>query len=116
MSAFVCSDTHFAVVAKLLFDKAEDSQKFADLLKRENIRSVNHRYSSNVRFRKVDLKSISDADLGRYSLHDALKLLECIDYQSCEPADYNNVLYELASSLLIARGARSSQASVSWSI
>ena len=115
MSAFMCTDTQFAVVAKFLFDDAALAQSFADGLKRENIRSVNYRYKESSRFSPVKLSAISDADMARYTMHDALKLLECIDYQSCEHPTYNKVPYELASSLLIARGARSSQSSV-WSV
>jgi hypothetical protein len=115
MSAFLCTDTQFAVVAKFLFDDAALTQSFADGLKRENNRSVNYRYKEHLRFRSVKLSAVSDADLAYYTMHDALRLLVCIDYQSCEHPTYNKVPYELASSLLIARGARISQSSV-WSI
>ena len=115
MSAFICTDTQFAVVAKFLFDDAALTQSFANGLKRENIRSVNYRYKERSRFSPVKLAAVSDADIAYYTMHDALKLLECIDYQSCEHPTYDKVLYELASTLLIARGARSSQSSV-WSI
>jgi hypothetical protein len=115
MSAFICSDTQFAVVAKFLFDDAALTQSFANGLKRENIRSVNYRYKERSRFSPVKLAAISNADIAYYTMHDALKLLECIDYQSCEHPTYDKVPYELASTLLIARGARSSQSSV-WSI
>jgi hypothetical protein len=55
MSAFICSDKHFAVVAKALFASPTQAQQFADALKRENIKSVNHRYNESYRFRKVKL-------------------------------------------------------------
>lgn len=116
MSAFICSDTQFAVVAKHLFDDAGLAQSFANSLKRENIRSVNYRYRERSRFSPVKLSAVSDADMARYTMHDALKLLECIDYQSCEHPTYDKVPYELASTLLVARGASSAQASVIWSI
>lgn len=112
MSAFMCTDTQFAVVAKFLFGDAGLAQAFADGLKRENIRSLNYRYKERLRFRSVKLSAVSDADLAYYTMHDALRLLECIDYQSCEHPTYNRVPCELASNLLIARGARISQSSV----
>jgi hypothetical protein len=111
MSAFMCTDTQFAVVAKFLFDDAALAQSFADGLKRENLRSVNYRYKERMRFRPVKLSAINDADLAYYTMHDALSMLECIDYQSCEHPTYDKVPYELASSLLVARGARISQSS-----
>ena len=115
MSAFMCTDYEFAVVAKFLFTDAALAQSFADGLKRENLRSVNYRYKERMRFKPVDLAAVSDDSMNHRTMHDALRMLECIDYQSCEHPTYNKVPYELASSLLIARGARSSQSSV-WSV
>ena len=76
MSAFVCSDKHFAVVAKYLFPgDLMRQQFFADHLKRENIKSVNHRYNEHTRFRKVNLDDATADDLRLYNMHDALRLL-----------------------------------------
>jgi hypothetical protein len=111
MSAFICSDRHFATVAQWLFSDAHAAQLFADALKRENIKSVNHRYGEKTRFRRVNL---AQADLAKLTHHDILCLLECINYQSCEHPTYNNIFYKLAHRLLMASGAQSDQSSL-WS-
>jgi hypothetical protein len=104
MSAFICSDKHFAVVAKALFASPTAQQQFADALKRENIKSVNHRYKESTRFRKVDLNAATADDVNQYDGHDMLCLLMCIDYQSCEHPDYNNTYFSLAERMLRALG------------
>jgi hypothetical protein len=108
MSAFICSDKHFAVVAKALFASPIVAQRFADALKRENIKSFNHRYNESTRFRKVNLKAATADDVKQYDGHDILCLLNCIDYQSCEHPDYNNTYLGLAERLLEAQGNRCS--------
>ena len=114
MSAFICSDAQFATVAKWLFSDDHTAQRLADALKRENIKSVNARYGDKTRFRRVDL---SAARLDRFTHHDILRMLECIDYQSCEHAEYDDVFFKLASRLLIANGADTGKASANlWSI
>lgn len=105
MSAFLCSDKHFAVVAKALFTNGTAAQQFADALKRENIKSVNHRYSPKTRFRKVDLDSATAADVAQYDGSDILVLLKSIDYQSCEHPDYDRTRIDLAERWLSANGA-----------
>jgi len=115
MSAFICSDKHIATVADHVFTDGDDAQRFADKLKRENIRSVNHRYSERTRFVPVDMtRSAKD----EYTPTDVCWLLACLDYQSCEHPDYDSTLITLAQDLLIARGAnhdRDGNPSV-WSI
>jgi hypothetical protein len=105
MSAFICSDKHFAVVAKALFAQHTSAQQFADALKRENIKSVNYRYGESTRFRKVDLNAATADEVKQYDGHDLLCLLTCIDYQSCEHPDYNNLYLELAQRWLRVQGA-----------
>jgi hypothetical protein len=108
MSAFICSDKQFAVVAKALFASPAAAQHFADALKRENIKSFNHRYDETVRFRKVNLDAATYDDVNQYDGHDIMCLLACIDYQSCEHHDYNNTHFLLAERLLHAQGNRCS--------
>ena len=115
MSAFICSDKQFAAVAKAIFVDAKRQQQFANALKRENVKSVNHRYKDNVRFSKVNLHSCSVFEFSQYSDDDVAKLLECIDYQSCEHPTYNDMNYKLAELLLRARGANPARSQV-WSI
>ena len=105
MSAFICSDKHFAVVAKALFASPTEAQQFADALKRENIKSVNHRYNERTRFRKVDLDAATKADVNQYDGSHILVLLDCIDYQSCEHPDYDRTRIELAKRWLRIQGA-----------
>ena len=117
MSSFICSDKQFAVVAKIVFGYPHQQQSFADMLKRHNIRSVNERYSERNRFRKVDLSVVSDKATLDYSPHDALRLLECIDYQSCDASDYDDTLISLARRFLQKMGADSNKAQPNlWSI
>ena len=108
MSAFLCSDKHFAVVAKHLFVTEDAQQFFADHLKRENIKSVNYRYAHHgkpMRFRKVNLFAATPDDVQTYTIHDILRLLECVEYQSCEHPDRNEVPSVLAERLLKSLGA-----------
>lgn len=115
MSAFICSDRHIATVADHVFADADDAQRFADKLKRENIKSVNSRYNERTRFTPVDMtQSIKD----RYTPSDVCWMLECLDYQSCEHQDFDRVTITLAIDLLIARGARYEKdgAPTVWSI
>jgi hypothetical protein len=115
MSAFVCSDRQFAVVAKSLFVDARRQQQFADALKRENIKSVNHRYGERTRVTRVKLSACPETEVSWYLPDDVAALLNCIDYQSCEHPDYNDVHYKLAELLLHARGANP-QRSQLWCI
>lgn len=105
MSAFICSDRQFAVIAKWLASSPSRQQTIADTLKRENIKSVNWRYKESNRFRKVNLNSCTLGDLDLFTVNDIFALLSCVDYQSCEPTDYDDTIYALAADLLLARGA-----------
>ena len=86
MSAFICSDKHFQAIA----DYAESmgahikAQNVADILKKENVKSYNHRYSEKVRFSKVKF----DKDQEGYSAADVFQLVNSLMYQSCEHPDY----------------------------
>lgn len=115
MSAFICSDRQFAVIAKWLSTSPARQQTIADTLKRENIKSVNWRYGERNRFRKVDLSTCAHGDLDAFNANDILALLNCVDYQSCEPTDYDDTIFTLASALLIARGAIANSSKY-WSI
>lgn len=117
MSAFICSDKHFAVVAKAMFAELHEQQAFANHLKRENIRSVNYRYKEKTRFSKVNLEAAKAADVRQYDGHDIHQLLDCIDYQSCEHPDYDATMYKLATRLLSAQGSNPKAAKPNlWSI
>lgn len=115
MSAFICTDRQFATVARWLFADDATAQRFADGLKRENVQSVNYRYGSKNRARRVDLDSVTLGDVNAWTGHDVAGMLACIDYQSCEHDDYNDAPLKLAQRLLYATGADKDQSTV-WSI
>jgi hypothetical protein len=95
MSAFICSDRQFvAVVAAYNAAQphplpAAQLQELANLLKRENIRSVNWRYNERTRFEPVQFEQTA-IDIGTEGITTAMaiQLANCIDYQSCERDDY----------------------------
>lgn len=115
MSAYICSDRQFATIAKFLFTAEKRQQIFADNLKRENVRSVNTRYNEKTRFKKVDLNSASVDSIPDFSAADILRLLACVEYQSCEHADYDDTGMSLAVRLLIPE-TKKDPVSVIWSI
>jgi hypothetical protein len=117
MSSFICSDRHFATVAKALFIQRDKQQRFADALKRENIKSVNHRYGERNRFRAVNLDSVSGTDMDAFNHHDIMRLLKCIDYLSCDAPDYDDTLLCMTERYLTTKGADANKAQPNlWSI
>ena len=81
MSAFICSDLHFSVIANTLAQKATDIQSLADKLKAVNIDSVNFRYTEKTRKTKVKLVDVSGHN---FNSADLMNLIRCYEYQSCE--------------------------------
>src|SRR3954465_2563656 len=106
MSAFIVSDQHihaivsFAVMCQARTNSTAfygtrkhtdlrepaDRTKLGQLLLKENYKSVGHRYreaddfSGDYRFKQVTVPSAVEM----------LKLLSCLDYQSCEHPDYRD--------------------------
>lgn len=95
MSAYICEDSIFSTLgafAALTVDGLS-AQDAANILKHQNIKSVNCRYNENEALTSADLKtSIVDADRGAI-----LAMCSEYDYQACETDDYN----ESAAALLI---------------
>ena len=94
MSAFICSDLHIASLSKWFTDtkqieSVEITQSIANSLKRINIKSVDYRYDEKSRVLKCSLKAIKEIDANI-----ALKLAQCLDYQSCELPNYRNPVLE----------------------
>jgi uncharacterized membrane-anchored protein len=118
MSVFICSDKHFAVVARHFFAEPHPAQHLADHLKRENVKSYNARYpDQRVRFRKVNLKACTSNDVLQYDIHAMQKLLSCIEYQSTDHEDYDPATLRLMQRVLLLRGAYESKAPMGlWSI
>lgn len=112
MSAFICTDRHIATIAAALFADKRQAQDAANHFKRENIRSVNHRYQEKTRVTKCDM---SQANLGPYTGHDIAAMLNCLDYQSCEHPDRDLLVINLCARILDHQGAKASQSSV-WAI
>jgi hypothetical protein len=91
MSAWIASDEQFnAAVLGWSFHTGRNRpndilQEMADILKRENVRSVNWRYNERTKFTPVVLdfdKPCED------SVWQVIFYLRSIDYQSCERDDY----------------------------
>ena len=114
MSAFICSDREFATVALHMFkDSPLNAQEFANHLKRENVKSVNHRYDEKNQYRKVNMAK--GAPAGSFAPSDILKLLHCIDYQSCEHEDYVSYPLSLMCELLVSQRANAEHSNL-WAI
>lgn len=92
MSAFVCSDKHVLIVAKIIAEICEkpaaDVLTIAEELRRENIRSVNYRYRERSRFPKGWETTPDYLTIAGLAPVDCAALIECLDYQSCERPDY----------------------------
>ena len=90
MSAFICSDVHFATIAAAVFPQdPEYAQDFANKLKSINIDSFNTRYRETTRKTKCKLSGgmlLNSADVAG--------LIKCWIYQSSEnPANIDFVVY-----------------------
>lgn len=94
MSAFVCTDRHIATVAQTYAQLAgrspTEAAELANLLKRENIRSVNFRYHRRDKLVQCNLQKAVEIDRfgGSLAIADVLELLHCLEYQSGERPDY----------------------------
>lgn len=101
MSAYVVSDMQIEVAVNVWAEavsilKSSESeggsvslvrcQDIANILLRENIRSVNYRYKEKGRALKAKFTRRSLYPM--VSALQAIRYLECIDYQSCERPDY----------------------------
>lgn len=97
MSAFMCSDRHISALVRYacranlsfyvpaehgrsVFRVPGNEQQVCDMLASENLRSVNYRYDDTQEFAQFEY------DTGAPILSDieALKLAQCLEYQSCE--------------------------------
>lgn len=91
MSAYICDDSIFqniAIAYHFATDKSLSAmQRTADILKRENVRSVNYRYNEKTRFKPVTFADWQSTDILPDSV--ILEMLSTVDYQSCERLDYD---------------------------
>jgi len=98
MSAFIVTKLHIDLIVTVLAEKKcysikkvlekynHDFDKIGQILLDENYRSVNYRYSENDKTPKYKFAKYK----GRISIGQALKALDCLDYQSCECSDYDD--------------------------
>lgn len=129
MSAYLCSDNQFKALA--IFASSRDgygcmkcnpsyvrgigtqvdtdtnsiASIYADILKKENIRSVDHRYQNSVS--EFDPVNVTNADRANGKLIvrpiDILKMCGSVEYQSCETEDYEDtVAYRLLNAIRLA--------------
>jgi hypothetical protein len=113
MSAFICSDSHIATIACYFHTDKVEAQKLANDLMRTNVRSVNHRYKESNPFTEVDLAQAKSG----YNGSDIIRLLECLDYQSCEHPDYDQGRIIELTQRIIKRGDNLAVARANlWSI
>lgn len=86
MSAWIASDRHIASVAKYYAEhRGVSIQRVANLLKRENIQSVNYRYGDETPVTPCDIHDAMDLELA-----DVYSLASSLDYQSCETPTYKS--------------------------
>lgn len=119
MSAYICNPEHFGILAAYAVqhdavtiewgrgkNRIETVQTVAKGLARENIRSVAHRYPDDVSGSRPG-PCLSDDDIQEaaaiYAAHflkhpqkvppvQLFKLIQCLDYQSCETGDWRETL------------------------
>lgn len=108
MSAFVCSDRHIATIAQWYGDRfrlgESERQEIADLLKKENVRSVNYRYRERQRAGRCDLTQAAP-DTQKPEIVAAL--CNSLRYQSCERPDYIGLLLnQIQTAAMNASGGR----------
>ena len=94
MSAFIVNKTHIDAIVTVLYQEKcpniqEEFSKYGgnlnligQILWDENFKSVNYRYSDDAKSPKYSHKVKS------VSLIQAIKALDCLNYQSCEHPDY----------------------------
>jgi len=110
MSAFVISDKHLNVIINSLpkywestfhhitrlehKDKSESEIKrlIAKIFIEENIKSVNYRYSNDYQGLSIKDFDLRFSSMLRVDALSAIKLLHCLDYQSCEHREYDDSL------------------------
>ncbi len=94
MSAFICSKKHIQTLAHYYIEFFYEPQDICDhnlltianILYKENVKSVNYRYNEKTiagKWKTVDNGIVKD--LQYIELY---KLVQCLDYQSCETNTY----------------------------
>jgi len=117
MSAFICSDEHFVELAASMAGEtshfpyafpgqfaegdtdAQRCTRIANILKNENVRSVqyryNHREADDLPGAASDQLVVTQQDINMREVTDPVHILgmcRCLDYQSCENEDWDGTL------------------------
>ena len=107
MSAFLCSDTHFNVLVsyfisqngresglwlevngEYMYLNKENAGAVANILWRENVRSLEGRYGDTpADFSDYEFNYLSSVKQS-YSIPEIAGAIDCLEYQSCEQEDY----------------------------
>lgn len=110
MSAYICSDRQFQAIAEYASEyMGANAQTVADVLKRENTRSVNTRYNEKIRFSKVAFKASNTVACSVLNNADIVALCECVNYQSCENNDYEQTIAASLLNMIKLHAYRASQ-------
>lgn len=110
MSAYICSDRQFQTIAEYAAEYMGASAAIvADVLKRENIRSVNTRYNEKTRFSKVTFKASNSLASSGFNNTDIVALCDCVGYQSCENNDYQQTIAASLLNMIKLHADRASQ-------
>ena len=106
MSAFLVTPTHVYTIARAYVQLVNHNDtpteleviQIAKILYKENLKSVNYRYNERNRLpnlKNVDFKPVSNVEL--------IKLIHCLDYQSCETSTYKkSKAYQMINQLLLS--------------
>lgn len=91
MSCYQCSDRHIATIAVAYAIQQglpmEEARLLANKLKNDNITSVNYRYDEQTPFEPCSLDRRDSA----LSHKELVGLCNCLEYQSCDPPNYDNL-------------------------
>jgi hypothetical protein len=97
MSAFICNDYHISVLANYAWEnglpyywngqyrKCDNPERIGAILKKENVRSVNYRYSERQSTKFEYDASVVGKEISRAQI---LQAAFCLNYQSCERDDW----------------------------
>lgn len=103
MSAFIVSEKHlqtlinWAMVQDVYFyfnghryeaTHTEEAELLLTVLYRQNVRSVDERYSEKNTIESLKVKPMGAGKIGKVSPVQILKACDCYDYQACETDDY----------------------------
>lgn len=89
MSAFIVSEKHVKTIAHYynqLIDQNSSIDNITKILWSENVKSVNYRYNEKSRRPKLNNNVKPLTNINNIQL---LKLIHCLQYQSCETPNWN---------------------------